>query len=102
MAGYVLTPTARRDLREIRQYLAGAPQPIRDRVIDRLIETFQQASDFPDSGRPEPELPRTAGAVSRSLLRYPYRIFYYPEASPVRIFAILHGKRDPLTVLKGR
>jgi plasmid stabilization system protein ParE len=91
MADYILTPTAQRDLQGIRDYLAGAPLQIRERVIDSLIATFRQAVLFPSSGRPEPELQRVA-AVPRSLLRYPYRVFYYPETSPLEIFAVIHGK----------
>jgi plasmid stabilization system protein ParE len=101
MADYILTPTAHHDLQDIRDYLAGAPRQIRDRVIDSLIRTFRQAALFPDSGRPEPELQRAA-TVTRSLLRYPYRVFCYPETSPLAIFAVIHGKRDPITVLKER
>jgi len=101
MADYILTPTAQRDLQDIRDYLAGAPRQIRERVIDSLIGTFRQAALFPNSGRPEPELQRVA-AVTRSLLRYPYRVFYYPETSPLEIFAVIHGKRDPLAILRSR
>jgi plasmid stabilization system protein ParE len=101
MADYILTPTAQRDLQVIREYLAGAPGPIRERVIDELTQTFRQAALFPDTGRPEAELPRPH-VITRSLLRYPYRIFYYPETSPTEIFAIIHGRRDPPTVLKAR
>jgi plasmid stabilization system protein ParE len=100
MAGYVLTPTAQGDLREIRSYLADAPEAIRERVIAELLATCQQAAQFPESGRVEAELPRQEGKVTRSLLCFPYRIFYYPETLPLQIFAVIHGRRDPIQVLK--
>jgi plasmid stabilization system protein ParE len=101
MAEYILVPTAQRHLGEIRDYLAEAPPAIRNRVIDQIIQTCQQAADFPFSGLSEQELIRRDGKLTRSLLRYPYRIFYHPETSPLEIFAVIHGKRDTLRVLKG-
>jgi plasmid stabilization system protein ParE len=101
MAEYILVPTAQRHLGEIRDYLADAPPVIRNRVIDQIIEACQQAADFPYSGLSESESIRREGKVTRSLLRYPYRIFYHPETSPLQIFAVIHGKRDTVRILKG-
>jgi plasmid stabilization system protein ParE len=101
MSAYVLTPKARRHLEEIREYLGVAQESIRHREVDRLLATFAQAAQFPFSGRKEPELKRQA-VEPRSLLCKPYRVFYYPETFPLAIFAIIHGKRDPVAVLKGR
>ncbi len=101
MAEYILVPTAQRHLGEIRDYLAEAPQDIRNRVIDQIIETCQQAADFPYSGLSESVRRRHDGKITRSLLRYPYRIFYHPETSPLQIFAVIHGKRDSIKVLRG-
>jgi plasmid stabilization system protein ParE len=101
MADYILVPTAQRHLGEVRDYLADAPQDIRNRVIDQIMETCQQAADFPYSGLSERERLRHEGKATRSLLRYPYRVFYHPETSPLQIFAIIHGKLDRTRVLKG-
>jgi len=101
MAEYILVPTAQRHLGEIRDYLAEAPVVIRNRVIDQIMETCQQAADFPYSGLSETVRLRHDGKATRSLLRYPYRIFYHPETSPIQIFAVIHGRRDPIRVLRG-
>jgi plasmid stabilization system protein ParE len=100
MAEFILTPTAQRHLRSIRDYLADAPEEIRNRVIAELTQTFWQAVRFPESGRLEPELMRANGETPRSLLCYPYRVFYYPDSSPRIIYAVIHGKRDPVALLR--
>jgi len=101
MAEYFLTPAARSDLAEIRAYLSAAPEAIRSREIDRLEAAFTHAVRFRFIGRHEPELKRRLGQT-RSLLSGPYRIYYYPESLPLEIIAVIHGKRDPIAVLKRR
>jgi len=56
MADYVLTPTARKDMRAIREYVRDFPEHIRRRQIDGLMDAFDQAARFRFSGRREPEL----------------------------------------------
>ena len=92
---YLLSPRALRDLKEIRQYLSAAPEPIRIREIGKLEAAFDQAVQFPRSGRLEPAF-RSDGSEVRSLLRYPYRIYYLPQAVPLKIAAIRHGRQEPL------
>ncbi len=99
MAGYVLSRTARRHLNEIRDYLAAAPEHTRNREIDKLLACFAQAAEFPFSGRSEPEV-RMSAHEPRSLLSFPYRVYYYPDTSPLQIFAIRHGKRKPPSTLR--
>ncbi len=99
MVRYILTRMARNHLREVREYLAVAPAHVREREINKLLACFAQATEFPFSGRSEPEV-RTGTNNPRSLLSYPYRIYYYPETSPLEIFAIRHGRRKTPVSLK--
>ena len=95
MADYDLTPTARRDMRAIRQYLMNAPERIRIRQVGELRAAFEQAARFRLSGRREPQL-KFGPAEVRSLFSFPYRVYYLPSTHPVQIMAIRHARQEPL------
>lgn len=94
MPGYALSRSARRELDGIREYLAPAPEAIRQRQIDRLQETFRLIAEFRQCGRREPALRSLTGEV-RSFLSFPYRIYYLPQTDPVQIVSIRHGRLEP-------
>jgi plasmid stabilization system protein ParE len=53
-------------------------------------------------GHPRPDL-TTRALRFWALTRYPnYTVVYRPETAPVRVIAVLHGKRRILRVLKQR
>jgi plasmid stabilization system protein ParE len=102
MNPYSLSVPARLDLMGIREYLRTAPRPIQAKVLAEINEGFRQISDFPLSGRKEPAFSSERAGSVRSLLMFPYRIFYRAETSPVLIVAILHGAQDIPSILRGR
>jgi len=102
MKGYSLSVPARLDLMGIREYLLAAPRSIQARILAEIEEGFRQISNFPFSGRKEPDFSSERAGPVRSLLVAPYRIFYREETSPVIVVAILHGAQDIPSILRGR
>jgi antitoxin ParD1/3/4/toxin ParE1/3/4 len=70
-----------------------------DQVVTDLFKIFYKLSDVPHSGHRRPDL------TSRQVLLYrvfSYLIVYDPQSKPLRIFGVLHGRRDILRILKER
>lgn len=102
MKPYDLAEPAREDLIGIKQYLQVAPRSSQARIISGLRAGFRRASDFPHSGRPEPEYWSERGGEIRCTVVRPYLIFYRLETSPITIVAILHGAQDIPSILRER
>jgi len=85
------TPRAEQDLREIWNHVASDNQPAADRLLMRIIEKLDRASNSPQIGSPRPELSPTA----RILVEGRYVLIYEPQTDGVLAVAIVHGMRDP-------
>lgn len=99
MKGYLVSPEAENDLRQIWRYLLGeASLAVANRIQDELVEAFEGLADMPAKGHKRPDL------IGRDVLFfsvYQYMIVYR-RTKMVEIVAVLHGKRDVKRILKAR
>ncbi|NEP43892.1 MAG: type II toxin-antitoxin system RelE/ParE family toxin [Okeania sp. SIO2H7] len=90
MGKYILSATARRDLREIKNYMAEYSLDAADRFLDAFEAKCRRLADFPEMGRSREEL----AANLRSLPVDKYVIFYRPAKSGIQVERLLSGYRD--------
>ena len=99
----LFTPAARTDIDDIRAYIAERDgQDRADRISDELERACSSLIDMPGRGNVPKELERAGGAGYRELHLRPYRIIYRVLGRRVVIFAVLDGRRDMQTLLRGR
>jgi plasmid stabilization system protein ParE len=102
MSGYALTPLVKADIFEIWSYIADDSENSANRVEQAIYDACAFVAKAPLRGHFRSDL------TSRSLrfwtlTRYPnYTIVYRPETSPLQVVAVLHGKRNVRSILKGR
>jgi plasmid stabilization system protein ParE len=91
---YVLTPTARRDLKSIWQYIAKDSLRYANLVEDAILETCRSATKVPALGhrRAEIEDPRVLFLAVSGYERY--SIAYLANSEPLRVLRVVHGARD--------
>jgi plasmid stabilization system protein ParE len=99
-ARFVLAPLAALDLFEIWRYIKEQSDSIvADRVASAIREKFVFLARTPGAGHSRKDL--TPEAVKFYPV-YSYLIVYRPEAKPLQIVAILHGRRDVRGILDER
>jgi plasmid stabilization system protein ParE len=99
-ARYVLAPHAALDLVEIWHYIRERSSvETADRVESVIKEKFVLLAATPGAGHYRRNL--TAENV-RFFPVYSYLIVYRPEAKPLQIVAILHGRREVERLLNDR
>ncbi len=86
----VLSAAARLDILGIYEYAAEDDFEAIDRLVDELDTAMQRLGDWPELGRPRPEL----RAGLRSLPSGNYLIFYQLGSQAVEILRVVHGRRD--------
>lgn len=91
MARYRLTPRAAQDLRDIWNTIAIDNERAADKLLIRIFEKLELASQQPKMGVARPELSATA----RVLIEGRYIVIYEPQSEGVLVVAIVHGMRDP-------
>jgi plasmid stabilization system protein ParE len=95
---YVLSPEAREDLREIRDYLVTeAGRRLARHVLREIEAAFYLLAAHPDAGhlrRDLTPLPVKFWSV------FSYLIVYDPTATPLAIVRVLHGRKDVVTILR--
>ena len=86
------TARARRDVRAIRDYIAGSSPVYGRRVARRLFDRADLRAEHPAAGRRVPEYD---DPTVRELVEPPYRIIYrYAEGAPVvDVLAVVHGRQ---------
>lgn len=89
-------PRAATDLDEIWLHIAIDNVDAAERTIAQLYQAEDRLGDFPELGRPRPELARDL----RSWAVGSYVIFYRADPGAVVIIRILHGARDLGEVLE--
>jgi toxin ParE1/3/4 len=99
MSRLIIAPEARRDLREIRDYIAKDDPGAARRVLTRLRDVARMLAGAPAMGRARPEL----GADIRSFAADRYVPFYRPlrRAAGIQLVRVLHGARDVDAILCG-
>jgi plasmid stabilization system protein ParE len=101
MSGYVLTPTAQRDLMQIRDYyLEAAGTRVARKMLAELVANFRLLARTPGAGHTREDL-----AENRPVLFWPmrdYLILYKPGTDPLQIVTILRGSRDVPAIVSRR
>ena len=92
MNGYVLHPAAYDDLNEIWEYIAADSLEAADRVLEEIHETIRALVPFPQQGHRRQDL--TSRPLRFTTVR-DYLIAYAPDARPLLVLAIIHGRRSP-------
>ena len=90
MAGYSISLQARRDLRDIEEFISDYNPVAADQLLARIDDQFQLLADNPFMGRERAEL----GDNLRSLRVENYVIIYRPADSGVAIVRVINGARD--------
>lgn len=99
MAFYELSSEAQNDLFEIWMHIAGDSIELADRIYDEFHSLFGSLGKMPGQGHRRKDL------TKRPVLFFPfysYLIVYQPDVKPIRIMAILRGKRDVRPILQAR
>jgi plasmid stabilization system protein ParE len=102
MSGYALHPEALADLDKIREYIAEDNPDAADRVITEIFDAIRSLAVFPHQGYRRPNL--TSREVRFKFVRE-YVIANAPDKSPLRVLAVIHGRRSPrvmAAILRGR
>jgi antitoxin ParD1/3/4/toxin ParE1/3/4 len=88
---FVLTPTAKGDLRDILLDLAEDSPDAAQRLRERFYEGFHTLGRAPGIGHYHDEL---LNRKYRFWNLFPYVVVYVWEARPIQIVSIVHGVRD--------
>ena len=99
MNRFRLSREAEADLDEIWQYIAQDNLDAAERVLEELENAFRSLARMPHMGHRRTDV--TKGDVLFWDVR-PYVIVYQPEARPLDIVAVLHGRRNIKKVLRER
>ena len=97
MKRFILTPSARRDVNDIWDYIAGDNIEAADRVLDALDHAMVKLAKTPGIGHWREEL---ADKRHRFFLVYSYLNVYRHETKPLQIIRILHAARDVQNILR--
>jgi toxin ParE1/3/4 len=85
---------AKRDLRNIHDYIAFDSKFYAKKVVQDIIEKSEGLNDFPAIGRTVPEL---EDPDIRELIVYSYRLIYKVTSGRVEVLTLIHGKQDFLS-----
>jgi toxin ParE1/3/4 len=96
MSRYRFTPTARRDLKDIKNYIAEQSVPAAFRFVDDVVQKCEALAQFPEMGRLWADL----DPPLRSFPVGSYLIFYRPTAGGIQIVRIISGYRDIDTIFQ--
>ena len=91
MAQFVLSPEARDDLREIRDYIARNSSEAARRVLVELRTAMRRLAEMPQMGHLREDL---ADELLRFWPVHSYLIIYRPDRSPLQVVRVLSGYRD--------
>ncbi len=78
------------DVEEISAFIARDAPVFAELFIDRIVESVEQLTGFPESGRVVPEFSRPD---LRELIRGSYRIVYHVGHDTVSIVTVFHTAR---------
>lgn len=102
MTGYEFHPEARTDLDEIWEYIAHDSLDAADRVVAEILAAVHDLIRLSGMGHRRSDL---ASRPLRFIVVRDYLIAYAPEASPLCVVAVIHGRRNPrviAAILRGR
>jgi antitoxin ParD1/3/4/toxin ParE1/3/4 len=96
---YDVSAEAQNDLFEIWQRIAKDSVELANRIDNEFHELFASLGRMPTQGHVRREL------TARPVLFFPlysFLVVYQPDVQPIRIMAVLRGKRDLKGLLKER
>ena len=96
---YDVSAEAQDDLFEIWQRIAVDSVELANRVDDEFHDLFASLGRMPGQGHVRKDL------TQRPVLFFPlysFLVVYQPDASPIRIMAVLRGRRNVKRILKER
>lgn len=96
MSRYLLSPEAREDLRDIRDYIAADDPAAAERVLAELRTAMRRLAQLPEIGHLREDL------ADEALRFWPvrsYLIIYRPDERPVQIVRVLSARRDVAELL---
>lgn len=97
MPGFVLSPEARDDLQEIRDYLAAqGGRRLARYVLQEITAAFRLLAAHPEIGHLRQDL---TGLPVKFWSVFSYLVVYDPAVSPLAIVRVLHGRRDVQAIL---
>ena len=86
------TPSARRDLTTIHDFISQDSELYADRVVGRLSAAAEFAAEFPMAGRTVLEI---SDPSIREVISRPYRIVYEVAGEQaINVLRVLHGARS--------
>lgn len=98
MPRYVLSPEAREDLREIRDYLVTeGGRRLARYVLQEISAAFGLLASHPNAGHLRQDL---TSLPVKFWTVFSYLIVYDPAPRPLAIVRVLHGRRDVETILR--
>jgi plasmid stabilization system protein ParE len=96
---YEVSAEAQNDLAEIWQRIARDSTELADRIESEFRDLFASLGRMPRQGHTRKDL------THRPVLFFPlysFLVVYQPDMKPVRIMAVLRGRRNVARVLKDR
>lgn len=99
MTAYRISAEAQDDLFEIWRRIAQDSVALANRIEGEFYSLFESLAQMPRQGHSRKDL------TSRPVLFFPlysFLVVYQPEASPIRILAVLRGRRNVKRILKER
>ena len=91
MGKVIWSPVALEDIKSIYDYIAKDSADRAALFIERLIESTDRLTEFPNSGRVIPEINKND---CREIIFGSYRIMYDVIPDAVRIASVVHSARD--------
>ncbi len=96
-----VTPTARRDIRDIWRYIAQDSSRHADLVEDAIIAACFAAADMPQLGHRRQGI-RNPNVLFLAVSGYErYSIACLADSQPLRILGVVHGARDVPKLFRG-
>ena len=102
MSDFLFNPEAEGDLDEIWEYIAAHKIEAADRVADEIEDRVRALVAFPRQGLRRPDL---TSRPLRFVRVRDYLIAYAPDAKPLWVVAVMHGRCSPrvmAAILRGR
>lgn len=88
---FVLAPLAKRDLEELRDYIAKDSTVAARRVVREIRAAMQRLAEMPGKGHLRTDL---GDEPLRVWVVYSYLILYRPETRPLQVVRVVSGYRD--------
>jgi toxin ParE1/3/4 len=97
------TPGARKDLRNIHDYISAHDSPAKaNYVAKKIIEAALSLRELPHRGAYPPELLAIGKRDYRQVFFKPYRILYRVRGDTIHIAVVADGRRDMQSLLARR